>query len=209
LTQHPAEPIVNYSSMNTQEMLLPSALTEYKAGPLDDSVRAGLAQRLAAEAPGVTWFAPSLTRAGDALFIAFEENGAPLLLQYGGTAGDCGLTHPTEISGHGAGHGAGHGNKAYVYPFASTDRENVAAFAERIDLTFLPRPQRDRPGRIPDGPQPGQAVGARGGHDAVQCTIGREASAFKNVGGWPSIGQSWVHGIEAAPERRGDGKGRP
>src|ERR1700691_5951348 len=98
--------------MNTQEMLLPSALTEYAAGPLDDSVRASMAQRLAtAETPGVTWFAPSLTRAGDALFIAFEENGAPLLLQYGGTAGACGLSHPRELAGNGAGHGAGHGNK--------------------------------------------------------------------------------------------------
>jgi tagaturonate epimerase len=128
--------------MNTQEMVLPSALTEYAGGPLDDSVRAGLAPRLAtAETPAVTWFAPSLTRAGDALFIAFEESGVPLLLQYGGTAGYCGLSNPTEI----AGHGVSHGNKAYVYPFASTDRENVAAFVERIDLAFLPRPQRDRP----------------------------------------------------------------
>jgi hypothetical protein len=132
--------------MNTEEMLLPSALTEYAAGPLDDSVRASLARRLAAaETPGVTWFPPSLTRAGEAVFIAFEENGVPLLLQYGGTAGACGLSHPRELAGNGAGHGAGHGNKAYVYPFASTDRENVAAFAEHIDLTFLPRPQRDRP----------------------------------------------------------------
>src|ERR1700678_1239792 len=128
--------------MNTQEMLLPSALREYAAAPLDDSVRASLAQRLAtAETPGVTWFAASLTRAGDALFIAFEENGVPLLLQYGGTAGACGLSHPTGR----AGKRAGDSNKAYVYPFASTDRENVTAFAERIDLTFLPRPQRDRP----------------------------------------------------------------
>jgi tagaturonate epimerase len=128
--------------MNTQETLLPSALTEYAVGPLDDSVRASLAQRLATvETPGVTWFPASLTRTGDALFIAFEENGAPLLLQYGGTAGACGLSHPTELLGHGASNGA----KTYVYPFASTDRENVAAFAERIDLTFLPRPQRDRP----------------------------------------------------------------
>ncbi len=31
-------------------------------------------------------------------------------------------------------------------------------------------------------------VGARGGHDAIQCTTGRPGSAFKNVGGWPSIG---------------------
>jgi hypothetical protein len=31
-------------------------------------------------------------------------------------------------------------------------------------------------------------VGARGGHDAVQCMTGREPAAFRNVGGWPSMG---------------------
>lgn len=125
--------------MKTQEMPLPSLLTENAAGPLDDAIRASLAESLATSpAPGVTWFPQSLTRAGDALFIAFEENGAPLLLQYGGVAGACGLANATERTGHGA--------SVYVYPFADTDRENVEAFAERIDLTFLPRPQRDRPG---------------------------------------------------------------
>jgi Protein of unknown function (DUF1501) len=31
-------------------------------------------------------------------------------------------------------------------------------------------------------------VGARGGHDAIQCTTGREPGAFRQMGGWPSIG---------------------
>ncbi|HEV2969741.1 MAG TPA: DUF1501 domain-containing protein, partial [Pirellulales bacterium] len=31
-------------------------------------------------------------------------------------------------------------------------------------------------------------VGARGGHDAIQCMTGRDPNAFKNVGGWPSMG---------------------
>jgi tagaturonate epimerase len=125
--------------MRIQEMPLPSALTENAAGPVDDAVRAGLAERLAtSEAAGTTWFPQSLTRAGDALFIAFEENGAPLLLQYGGAAGACGLANPTDLAGNGA--------SVYFYPFASGDRENVEAFAKHIDLTFLPRPQRDRPG---------------------------------------------------------------
>src|SRR5262245_35944789 len=31
-------------------------------------------------------------------------------------------------------------------------------------------------------------VGARGGHDAIQCTTGREPSAFRAMGGWPSMG---------------------
>jgi len=31
-------------------------------------------------------------------------------------------------------------------------------------------------------------VGAKGGHDAIQCMTGRDPSEFKNVGGWPSMG---------------------
>jgi hypothetical protein len=31
-------------------------------------------------------------------------------------------------------------------------------------------------------------VGARGGHDAVQCMTGRDPGAFRSVGGWPSMG---------------------
>lgn len=31
-------------------------------------------------------------------------------------------------------------------------------------------------------------VGARGGHDAIQCTTGREDQAFRAMGGWPSMG---------------------
>jgi hypothetical protein len=124
--------------MKIQEMPLPSGLTENAAAPVDDAVRARLAQRLAAaHADGVVWFPQSLTHAGDAWFIAFEENGVPLLLQFGGAAGACGLTNASERTVAGA--------AVYVYPFAPTDRANVAAFAEHIDLTFLPRPQRGLP----------------------------------------------------------------
>ena len=31
-------------------------------------------------------------------------------------------------------------------------------------------------------------VGARGGHDAIQCMSGRSDTEFKSVGGWPSMG---------------------
>ena len=31
-------------------------------------------------------------------------------------------------------------------------------------------------------------VGARGGHDGIQCTTGRDEQAFKAMGGWPSMG---------------------
>jgi hypothetical protein len=39
-------------------------------------------------------------------------------------------------------------------------------------------------------------VGARGGHDGIQCTTGRDDSAFRTMGGWPSIGSilARVHG---------------
>src|SRR6202035_2196973 len=37
------------------------------------------------------------------------------------------------------------GSDVFVYPFASTDHGNIAAFAQRIDRTFLPRPQRAEP----------------------------------------------------------------
>jgi len=120
-------------------MPLPSGLTENASAAVDDSVRSRLAQRLAAaEGDGVTWFPQSLTRAGDAWFIAFEDNGAPKLLQYGGEIGAFGLANATERRFN--------GDAVYVYPFAAADRGNVAAFAERIDPAFLPRPQRNLPG---------------------------------------------------------------
>jgi len=31
-------------------------------------------------------------------------------------------------------------------------------------------------------------VGARGGHDGIQCTTGRDEQAFRAMGGWPSMG---------------------
>jgi hypothetical protein len=31
-------------------------------------------------------------------------------------------------------------------------------------------------------------VGARGGHDAIQCTTGRDEQSFRAMGGWPSMG---------------------
>jgi hypothetical protein len=125
--------------MKIYEMPLPSGLTENAAAAVDDETRARLAQRLTgAAADGVTWFPQSLTRAGDAWFIAYEDNGAPMLLQYGGACEAYGLANGAERVVNGA--------AVYVYPFAATDRGNVAAFAERIDLTFLPRPQRNLPG---------------------------------------------------------------
>jgi hypothetical protein len=87
--------------------------------------------------PQAVWFPGSLTGIGDSVFVALEENGAPLLLQYGGEAGAFGLTGAVSRQLNGA--------TAYLYPFASTDRENIAIFANKIDPAFLPRPQRALP----------------------------------------------------------------
>ena len=87
--------------------------------------------------PQAVWFPGSLTGIGDSVFVALEENGAALLLQYGGEAGAFGLTGAVSRQLNGA--------TAYLYPFASTDRENIAVFANKIDPAFLPRPQRALP----------------------------------------------------------------
>lgn len=87
--------------------------------------------------PSAVWFPDSLTRSGELLFIALEENDAAFLLQRGGHAGAFGLTGAvTRTAG---------GETFYLYPFGAKDRSNLAAFAERIDPGFLPRPQRDLP----------------------------------------------------------------
>ncbi len=92
---------------------------------------------LAEHMPQAVWFPGSLVGVGDSVFVAIEENGAPLLLQYGGEAGAFGLTGAAPRSLNGV--------TVHLYPFASTDRENIAAFAHQIDPSFLPRPQRALP----------------------------------------------------------------
>src|SRR5580698_3397614 len=74
----------------------------------------------------------SLTRTAQAVFVATDAG----LVQLGGTAGAHGLAEP--ISRDDAAH-------QYVYAFGPADHANLAAFAERIDRHFLPRPQRAEP----------------------------------------------------------------
>ncbi len=97
------------------------------------AVMSGIAPYL----PQATWFADSFTRKGDALFIALEEGGAPLLLQHGGEPGAFGLSGAAQRSVGAA--------TIYFYPFGPKDHANVAAFASQIDRSFLPRPQRELP----------------------------------------------------------------
>ncbi|HEX3878511.1 MAG TPA: tagaturonate epimerase family protein [Bryobacteraceae bacterium] len=107
--------------------------TKTDAAPLP-AVLTGIAEH----SPNATWFPDSLTRHADALFIALEENGAPLLLQLGGAAGAFGLQGATTRTAHEV--------TVYLYPFGSKDRANIGAFANKIDTSFLPRPQRAQPG---------------------------------------------------------------
>ncbi len=74
----------------------------------------------------------SLTRTADAVFIATDAG----LVQFGGAAGEHGLAEPISRDGHA---------HQYLYAFGPADHANLQAFAERIDRSFLPRPQRAEP----------------------------------------------------------------
>ena len=114
-----------------------AALRQIDATALDDKVRERIAQQFET--------GRSLTRAGDALFMAVDVEQRPMLLQVGGAAAPSGLSAP-------AWSGSADGAPVFLYPFSSYDRENVRAFAEQIDPAFLPRPQ---------GAQPAIAAGNR------------------------------------------------
>jgi hypothetical protein len=83
--------------------------------------------------------------AGGARFRATDIDGAPVLLQVGGTASPFELSAPLWTD-------ALQRPPVYAYPFAPSDHANIRAFTERIDRGFLPRPQ---------GAQPAIAAGNR------------------------------------------------
>ncbi len=93
--------------------------------------------QVAQHCPGAQWLPQSFTRTGDSLFIALEEEGRALLLQYGGEAGAFGLTGGEARTRN--------GRTVWLYPFGSKDRGNIETFARKIDSSFLPRPQRALP----------------------------------------------------------------
>lgn len=114
-------------SEGLQEALAFAATTLAQSSPLDDAAR-----------DGVTFRPRSLAQAGDALFLSVDDHDSPLLVQFGGAAPPAGFSEPLQrLQLNGA--------EAFIYPFASTDHGNIAAFAERIDRAFLPRPQRAQP----------------------------------------------------------------
>jgi len=88
---------------------------------------------------------PSLTVCGRTAFGALTADGFDVLIQVGSEPGAHGLQAPLQT-------GEVDGTPVHVYAFASTDRENIRAFAENIDRAFLPRPQ---------GAQPAIAAGNR------------------------------------------------
>jgi hypothetical protein len=112
-----------------QEALAFAATTLAQTSRLNDA---------GAERDGVTFHPRSLAQAGDASFLAIDDHESPLLVQFGGAAQVSGLSEPIHRYQL-------NGIDAFVYPFASTDHGNIAAFAERIDRAFLPRPQRAQP----------------------------------------------------------------
>ena len=78
----------------------------------------------------------SLSVCGDASFMALDAGGESLLLQVGGSPGAHGLGGLVWQDPSGP---------RYLYRFGPADRDNIRAFAERIDRAFLPRPQRALP----------------------------------------------------------------
>lgn len=157
------------SSTKTQGAipLLASALAEIAATPtLDGPARDAFAARLShEEIPGATFCPESLTRAGDAQFVAFDDEGSSQLAQVGGAAGAFGLT--------GAATHQVNGTAVHVYPFSSYDRGNIEAFAEKIDRAFLPRPQRD---------QPAIAAGNRHPEISLPAVFGAFADILESTG---------------------------
>ena len=116
-----------------------ATLAGFRRGDLDETAREVIEKRLA-EAPNssVTFHPHSLAQSGAAFFLAIDDNDSPLLVQFGGAAQASGFTAPVHRFQL-------NGAEAFLYPFNSTDHANIAAFADRIDRAFLPRPQRSQP----------------------------------------------------------------
>lgn len=93
--------------------------------------------------PDAQFHPRSFTRAEGATYIAVDAAGESMMLQIGGAAGANHLTDPLWVDS---------ASGQYLYPFDSSDYDNIQAFAERIDRAFLPRPQ---------GADPAIAVGNR------------------------------------------------
>jgi hypothetical protein len=110
-----------------QQALAFAATTLAQSSRLDDAGR-----------DSITFHPHSLAQAGDAWFLAIDDHDSPLLVQFGGAAPVSGLSEPIHRFHL-------NGIDVFVYPFASTDHGNIAAFAEHIDRAFLPRPQRAQP----------------------------------------------------------------
>lgn len=89
---------------------------------------AGIARKL-----GARVLAESVTRTAKASFIAADIGGAGRLIQIGGDAEIGPPVWRDDVA------------RVYVYPFsASQDDAYLRAFVERVDGSFLPRPQREQ-----------------------------------------------------------------
>ncbi len=100
------------------------------AVPLPDS--SAVADFLGVSRDSVRALPESLTRTGRASFIVLDCGGRSFLLQSGGDP-EIGESAWADPAAH-----------RYLYPFSASDYTYLSAFVERVDPSFLPRPQRER-----------------------------------------------------------------
>ena len=78
----------------------------------------------------------SFSVSGDLSYMALDAGADSLLLQAGGETGAHGLSGIVWQDA---------ARQKYLYRFGSKDHDNIRIFAEKIDRSFLPRPQRELP----------------------------------------------------------------
>lgn len=96
----------------------------------DEQALLHLAQRLDVASDAIRILPQSLTRTPHASYIVIDVGAQSRLFQIGGEPG---LGEPLWRDTE---------SKQYLYAFSPFDDANLRAFAERIDRSFLPRPQR-------------------------------------------------------------------
>ena len=100
---------------------------------LDETALARLAGHLGVSRDGIHILPQSLTQNARASYVAIDVVGQSRLLQIGGEPE---IGQPLWSDGS---------NQQYLYAFSPSDDAILRAFAERIDRSFLPRPQRNAP----------------------------------------------------------------
>jgi hypothetical protein len=110
-----------------------SLMQELAAALLNEDALARLARSAGVARDAIQVIPESLTRTSGASYVVIEVAGHSRLLQIGGEPqiGEPIWRDPS--------------SQQYLYAFSSTDDAILSAFVERIDRSFLPRPQRAAP----------------------------------------------------------------